>query len=232
VLEDLASAAEKPEVREYAFQALIERQHRPTIERCLSQLLKSDSELSVGEVERPGRSPLDWISKIKNNFAWDKLAKLRGISLQKSHPMVTALLTDTLARIDRAETAKLVYRQIELAPPAWRHIQQGQAIRLETEARVEKAQTAPLARVLERLRGATSLNLLLVFCEGSTDILVFKTLLNQIRDDVRSYFAKEIKKLLSIREFNDALPGYVPPDAASQERVGTIISRLEEIGSL
>jgi hypothetical protein len=51
-------------------------------------------------------------------------------------------------------------------------------------------------------------------------------------NDVRSYLAKEIKKLLSIREFNDALPGYVPPDAASQERIGTIISRLEEIGSL
>jgi hypothetical protein len=182
VLEDLAAMAEKPEVKECAFQTLVERQHRPTIERCLSQLLNSDSDLSVGEVERPGRSPLDWISKIKGNFAWDKLAKLRGISLQKSQPMVTGLLTDTLARIDRAETAKLVYRQIELAPPAWRHVQQGQAIRLETEARVEKAQTAPLARVLERLRGATSLNLLLVFCEGSTDIPVFKALLNQIQD--------------------------------------------------
>jgi hypothetical protein len=50
--------------------------------------------------------------------------------------------------------------------------------------------------------------------------------------DVRSYIAKEIKRLLSIHEFNDALPGHVPPDAASQERVGTIISRLEEIASL
>jgi hypothetical protein len=50
--------------------------------------------------------------------------------------------------------------------------------------------------------------------------------------DVRLYLGKEIKKLISIREFNDALPGYLPPDAASQDRVGTIISRLEEIGSL
>ena len=50
--------------------------------------------------------------------------------------------------------------------------------------------------------------------------------------DVRSFLAKEIKKLLSIRAFNDALPGYVPPDAASQERVDTINSRLEEIASL
>jgi hypothetical protein len=50
--------------------------------------------------------------------------------------------------------------------------------------------------------------------------------------DVRSYLAKEIKKLISIRAFNDALPGHLPPDAASQERVGTIISRLEELASL
>jgi len=51
-------------------------------------------------------------------------------------------------------------------------------------------------------------------------------------NDVRSYLAKEIKKLLSIREFSDALPGHVPHDAASQERVGRIISRLQEIASL
>jgi len=50
--------------------------------------------------------------------------------------------------------------------------------------------------------------------------------------DVRSYLAKEIKNLISIREFNDALPGHIPPDAASQERVGMIILRLEEIASL
>jgi hypothetical protein len=50
--------------------------------------------------------------------------------------------------------------------------------------------------------------------------------------DVRSYLAKEIKKLISIREFNDALPGHLPPDPASQDRVGMIVSRLKEIGSL
>jgi hypothetical protein len=50
--------------------------------------------------------------------------------------------------------------------------------------------------------------------------------------DVRSYLAKELKKLISNREFTDALPGHLPPDAASQERVATVISRLEEIASL
>jgi hypothetical protein len=60
-------------------------------------------------------------------------------------------------------------------------------------------------------------------------------LLGEIRaaeSDVRSYLGKEIKRLLSISAFNDALPGHVPPDAASQGRVGTIISRLTEIASL
>jgi hypothetical protein len=51
-------------------------------------------------------------------------------------------------------------------------------------------------------------------------------------NDARGYLAKEIKKLLSIRAFNDAVPGHVPPDTSSQARVGTIISRLEEIASL
>jgi hypothetical protein len=51
-------------------------------------------------------------------------------------------------------------------------------------------------------------------------------------NDVPGYLAKEIKKLLSIREFTDALRGHIQPDAASQERVGSIIARLEEIASL
>jgi hypothetical protein len=51
-------------------------------------------------------------------------------------------------------------------------------------------------------------------------------------DNVRSYLSKEIRELLSKHEFSDALPGHLPPDAASQERVGTIISRLEEMASL
>ena len=60
-------------------------------------------------------------------------------------------------------------------------------------------------------------------------------LLGEIRaaeSNVRSYLAKGIKRLISIPAFNDALPGHVPPDAASQERVGTIILRLTEIASL
>ena len=50
--------------------------------------------------------------------------------------------------------------------------------------------------------------------------------------DVRSYLAREIKKLISIGEFNDALPAHLPPDRASQDRIGTILSRLKAIASV
>lgn len=52
------------------------------------------------------------------------------------------------------------------------------------------------------------------------------------REDVRSYLAQEIKKLCDAREFLDALPGHLPPDAASQERTGAILGRLKQIASL
>jgi hypothetical protein len=70
---------------------------------------------------------------------------------------------------------------------------------------------------------------LIVVVDGRTELV------GEIRaaaGDVRSYLAKEIKKSISLREFNDALPGHLPPDTASQDRVGAIILRLEEIRAL
>jgi hypothetical protein len=52
------------------------------------------------------------------------------------------------------------------------------------------------------------------------------------QNDVRSYLAQEIAKLRGTREFLDALPGHLPPDAASQERIGAILAKLKEIGSV
>jgi len=51
------------------------------------------------------------------------------------------------------------------------------------------------------------------------------------QSDVRSYLAREITKLCGAREFLDALPGHLPPDAASQERITVVVARLKEIGS-
>jgi hypothetical protein len=50
-------------------------------------------------------------------------------------------------------------------------------------------------------------------------------------NDVRSYIAEEIGRLCATREFVDALPGHLPPDSASQERITVVMARLREIAS-
>lgn len=51
-------------------------------------------------------------------------------------------------------------------------------------------------------------------------------------EDVRAYIAAEIRKLLAIGEFLDALPGYLLPDQASQARVSILLERLKKIAAL
>ncbi|MGB9068410.1 MAG: hypothetical protein WCC21_07560 [Candidatus Acidiferrales bacterium] len=83
--------------------------------------------------------------------------------------------------------------------------------------------------LLNDFRASRDLEDLMAVVDGRAELV------EEIRaaeSDVRSYLARQIKKLISIPEFNDALPGYLLPDAASQQRVGTIISQLGEIASL
>ena len=51
-------------------------------------------------------------------------------------------------------------------------------------------------------------------------------------DDVRTYVASEISRLLSTTQCLDALPGYLLPDSASQARVGSLLERLRELSAL
>ncbi len=44
--------------------------------------------------------------------------------------------------------------------------------------------------------------------------------------DLRRYLSDEFRKLLSKRDFRDALPGHLLPDAASQQRLGIVVERL------
>jgi hypothetical protein len=60
-------------------------------------------------------------------------------------------------------------------------------------------------------------------------------LVEEVRDgpeDVRAYIASELKKLLAIGAFGDALPGYLLPDAASQARISTLLERLKQIAAV
>lgn len=60
-------------------------------------------------------------------------------------------------------------------------------------------------------------------------------LLDELRlasEDVRSYIAGAIGHMLKVRQFIDALPGYLLPDSASQARISQLLARLKEVSKL
>jgi predicted nucleotidyltransferase len=47
--------------------------------------------------------------------------------------------------------------------------------------------------------------------------------------DLRNYLSDEFKDLLSNRDFLEALPGHLLPDAASQQRLGLVLERMKQL---
>jgi hypothetical protein len=56
--------------------------------------------------------------------------------------------------------------------------------------------------------------------------------IQRIPNDAREYLQEEIETLISNREFVDAIPFHLRPDAASQARVPLIIERLRRIAGM
>lgn len=52
---------------------------------------------------------------------------------------------------------------------------------------------------------------------------------SEAKDDVREFLATEVGGLLANRDFQDALPGHLRGDPASQARVAVVLGRMEEI---
>ena len=176
-LAQIADASMNAELRSYAFNLLVDEQDRPTIERALARL--TDDDLKNSDASFPDLSSLAWITRIKEDFAWNKLVELRARSLRLELPMLMGTLTEALAKIDRAKAARVIRTQLNLAPESWRIGQTRQAIEQERQARIEAAQRTPFENVLEKLRGATSINFLKLLCEGITDRPIFRSLLDQ-----------------------------------------------------
>jgi hypothetical protein len=181
-LEEIASNGASDDLKQAAFESLVNFQHRATIERGLSSLLNDDEKLKLGELGSPISTRYGWIGKIRAEFAVKKLAQLRESALRLQLIAVAGLVTETLIKIDRAKAARIIRRQISVAPPTWRQAQQSIALDQERAVRIEKAQSTPFDVVLRKLKGATSLQQLKLVCEGSTDLPVFKALLAQIPD--------------------------------------------------
>lgn len=51
----------------------------------------------------------------------------------------------------------------------------------------------------------------------------------QAKGDIQAYLAAELGRLLANRDFLDSLPGHLPGDAASQQRVPIILERMRDI---
>lgn len=50
--------------------------------------------------------------------------------------------------------------------------------------------------------------------------------------ELRAYLSREFAKLLANNEFQDALPGHLPGDAASQARAALILERMMKISAV
>jgi len=158
-------AARKDEVELF----LIERNHRPTIERRIAAILDNDAAMRAAEVPIPQTSPLSWIGHIRSDVYWDRLIALRAQSLRLELPNVAGAITGTMNNIDGVRLAAVILEQLPITPASWREVQRMSAGDYEREARLRQAQAIPFERVIQKLRMATSLAMFKIWCEGLTD---------------------------------------------------------------
>ena len=82
------------DLKQAAFLLLVDRQHRPTIERALSDILDNDAKVREGESHFSRMSSLGWIANVRSQFAWMKLAQLREKTLRLELPGLCGLVTE------------------------------------------------------------------------------------------------------------------------------------------
>ena len=136
-----------------------------------------------GDVQIPDMSPLVWITKIQSEFARDKLVGYESERLRRSNFRCSLASSRKRSRPSTSRKAALVIRaQVDLAPLSWRAVQVKQAIEQERRGKVEGVASNEHAvdEVLRKLERLTSMNLLKVLCEGTTDRPVFKALIDQV----------------------------------------------------
>ncbi len=174
VLIALASQKQMP-VPDSVLDELVRRQHRPTIERRLSQALNDPNLLASGEVDFPSTSPLDWIGDIRVPEVWKKLLKLRGLALQLGLSRLVGTVTGAMAKIDEGRLASSMAGQVAKAPKAWQPWQQTRALESRQRARLAQAHTTEFRRVVAKLQMKSTEKLLKIWCEGVTDLPTLRT---------------------------------------------------------
>jgi hypothetical protein len=172
------TADQEPRVQHHVFRELVKRQHRATISRALATL--TDDELRAAEVPVLESSPLDWIGDIKTSLAIDDLETLRQRTLALNLWRASSLMAGTIANMDKPRAAAIIRRQLPQTPADWREHFRQEADSLERTARVTAAQETPFDEVIKKLKGATSMIRVKVWCEGPSDRPVFRTLFREL----------------------------------------------------
>jgi hypothetical protein len=126
---------------------------------------------------------LDWIGKITAAFAVNPLRTLRLRALALSLWRVTTLVTSTLGAIDKGRAAASITEQLPQTPLDWQQHWQQEAEKLRRAARIDAIQQAPFDAVIRKLKGATSMIRIKVYCEGSTDRPIFRQLFTELGED-------------------------------------------------
>jgi hypothetical protein len=89
-------------------------------------------------------------------------------------------MTVTLAKIDKRQAAGIIRGQLLQTPIAWQEHFRQEADSLESAARIDAVHQTPFDQVIRKLKGTTSMIQLKVWCEGSTDRPIFRTLFNEV----------------------------------------------------
>jgi hypothetical protein len=126
------------------------------------------------------------MGKIRLAEVWPKLVKLRELTLRNDLPNIAGVVTGAMKQIDMRRTAEVTRQQISDAPVEWRIAQALHADELEKEARLAEAKAIPFEKIMQKIKGNTSMLKLKVWCEGATDVPVFKEFLKQIGVQVGS----------------------------------------------
>jgi hypothetical protein len=177
-LEEIAQES-SPEVARYVLDALVARQHRPTIERRLHALIGDPLAMKSGDVDFPEGQPLSWLFKIRTPDAWEGLTKVRVQALKFELPRMAYHTTRVLGNIDMDRLPQLIREQIPLTPDAWKDSQRVLALEFEREASIRKAQNTSFEIVLQKLANSTSMKTFKLWCEGPHDIPVFNALIKK-----------------------------------------------------
>lgn len=168
-------------VSAHTFRILIKAQHRPTISKALGNL--KDADLKAAEKPIPESTDIDWIGDIRTAEVHDELRKLRLRTLGLQLWRCTNLCTAAIANYDQQLAAKTIRNQLPNTPPDWREFYQQEATKLERTARINVAQTTSFDDVIKKLKGATSMISVKVWCEGLTDRPIFRRFLRDIGED-------------------------------------------------